>query len=140
MSADPEIAARFARDTARHQLTVLHADGLYRHLRFASRVTGYSEYWFGLITMPYALVFKGDGEAFVFTIDATRDMEAAEEEHVGSVLDLTFTFSDTWEWQLRDYDWWFLWACHAIVAGIARYDRLTGYGLGPLAAPNAVAS
>lgn len=34
-----------------------------------------------------------------------------------------FVFSDTWEWDLRDYDWWFLWACHAIVSGIAQYDR-----------------
>lgn len=29
-----DIAARFARDTAQHEMTVLHDDGLYRHLRF----------------------------------------------------------------------------------------------------------
>lgn len=34
-----------------------------------------------------------------------------------------FRFSDTWEWDLRGYDWSFLWACHAIVWGIARYDE-----------------
>jgi len=33
-----------------------------------------------------------------------------------------FRWTDTWEWDLRDYDWWFLWSCHAIVWGIAQYD------------------
>lgn len=44
-----------------------------------------------------------------------------------------FTFSDTWEWDLRDYDWWFLWACHAIVWGIARYDTARGFPIGGFA-------
>jgi hypothetical protein len=34
----------------------------------------------------------------------------------------TFRFTDTWEWDLRDYDWWFLWACHGIAWGIQQYD------------------
>lgn len=34
-----------------------------------------------------------------------------------------FQFSDTYEWDLKDYDWWFLWACHAIVWGVAQYDK-----------------
>lgn len=34
-----------------------------------------------------------------------------------------FTFADTWEWSFQGFDWWFLWACHAIVWGIARYDE-----------------
>jgi hypothetical protein len=29
-----DIATRFAKDTATHRMTVLHDDGLYRHLRF----------------------------------------------------------------------------------------------------------
>jgi hypothetical protein len=33
-----------------------------------------------------------------------------------------FRFEDTCEWNLRDYDWWFLWALHGIVWGIAQYD------------------
>lgn len=33
-----------------------------------------------------------------------------------------FGFVDAWEWSFRDFDWSFLWACHAIVWGIARYD------------------
>jgi hypothetical protein len=34
-----------------------------------------------------------------------------------------FTFTDTWEWDFKGFDWWFLWACQAIVWGIARYDE-----------------
>lgn len=34
----------------------------------------------------------------------------------------TFEFSDTWEWDLRDYDWHFLVSLHAIVWGINQYD------------------
>lgn len=34
-----------------------------------------------------------------------------------------FRFHDIWEWSIRDYDWQFLWVCHAIVWGIARYDE-----------------
>jgi hypothetical protein len=253
MSDYSEIAARFARDTARHTMTVLHDDGLYRHLLFRDRQ--HSSYWFELITTPGQLVFSGDGESVVFRritdmfeffrwgiwrdgslninphywsekLTSDRDsvmaysddlfeqqvadeLKAAEplypgvteawKEHVesefnteyeeearraldefefgvrhkadcswcgrGLVADthteaalwcgkhlrdhgsthtvsierLGFTFTDTWEWQLRDFDWWYLWACHAIVWGIARYDRVRSYGVQPLAAPKAVA-
>lgn len=36
-----------------------------------------------------------------------------------------FVFHDPWEWPIRDYDWWFEWACQAIVWGIAQYDAHT---------------
>jgi len=47
-----------------------------------------------------------------------RDAHAAIEdfEHKG------FAFSDTWEWDFRNYNMRFLWACEAIVWGIAQYD------------------
>jgi hypothetical protein len=189
----PDIAERFARDTANHQMTVLHDDGLYRHLRF--RAEG-SMYWFDLITVPGSLIFRGDGQSFVFArltdmfeffrgplgrinpgywaekltscrdegvrkYDRevfeqvlTRELAAVLEAHqfdedlrgLGravreQLLDSDdvdteesarraleefeyrgFRFADTWEWNFRDYDWWFLWACHAIVWGIAYYD------------------
>lgn len=253
MTKYPEAAARFASDTATHQMIVLHEHGLYRHLRVTPQQHGF--YWFDLITVPYGLIFRGDGESYVFAIDATEDMfnlfrkssykrsinpgywseklrssrdaatsyseklfeaevardlavaeedypgitaawaehledefnieyeeearraldefrfgerhrascsecdwqfqdesytatslelhrhrKDAGEEHTGTIRDLTFTFSDTWEWQLQDFNWWFLWACHAILAGIARYDRLRYYGLEKLATPKAVAA
>ena len=72
MTDYPEIAARFARDTAGHQMTVLHEDGLYRHLRFEGS-TPSSRYPFELITWPYNLVVKA-GWTFHFDIDTTPDM------------------------------------------------------------------
>ncbi|NUP35951.1 MAG: hypothetical protein HOY76_02745 [Streptomyces sp.] len=72
MSDYPEIAARFARDTAGHQMTVLHEDGLYRHLRFENPAPG-GHTPFELITWPFNLVAKA-GWVFHFDIDATPDM------------------------------------------------------------------
>ncbi|MEU0589893.1 hypothetical protein [Streptomyces ardesiacus] len=254
MSDYPEIAARFAQDTTAHRMTVLHDDGLYRHLVFAEPTHGF--YWFELITTPGQLVFSGDGNSYVFrrtedmfqffrsgiwrdgshninpsywsekltsgreaatdyseklfqaeVAETLADVEgdypgiaAAWTEHVESefnteyecealralhefefgkaflaecrecqwqfegetysatatqarqhrgeagdrhsapVRDLAFTFSDVGEWRLQDFDWWFLWACHAIVFGIARYDRVRKYGLEALAARKAVAA
>lgn len=73
MTEYPEIAARFARDTA-HEMTVKHEDGLYRHLRFDGTADSpFSRYPFELITWPYNLVVKA-GWTFHFDIDATPDM------------------------------------------------------------------
>lgn len=70
MSDYLEIAARFAR----HTVTVLHEDGLYRHLRFeGSKDSPARRYPFELITWPYNLVVKA-GWTFHFDIDATPDM------------------------------------------------------------------
>lgn len=214
MTSVENIAARFARETAEHQMTVLHDECLYRHLRFRNPKHGL--YWFDLITVPGTLIFRGDGESFVF--NRTEDMfeffrssaykgepnvsywaekltsgravmvydqdllqkhvddlaaEAIEDEAKETVAtedrvltglaeaireqitdELTgdesldrdlverfrywanptdefkisrkapdFEFHDSWEWNCRDYDWWFLWTCHAIVWGIAQYDK-----------------
>ncbi|WP_432027402.1 hypothetical protein [Streptomyces sp. 1222.5] len=72
MSDYPEIAARFARNTAGHQMVVLHEDGLYRHLKFLNPEHG-SIGSFQLITWPYNLVIKA-GWTFHFDINATEDM------------------------------------------------------------------
>ena len=70
MNAD-DIAARFERDTAEHELTVLHDDGLYRHLRVAQ--PGNSEYWYDLVTWPGCLAVRGDfGDDWIFS--RQRDM------------------------------------------------------------------
>ncbi|MHC3450853.1 hypothetical protein [Streptomyces prasinus] len=61
-----DVAARFARDTTGHQMTVLHEDGLYRHLRFMNPKT--SEYWFELVTWPGSLTIRGDyGDPLTFS-------------------------------------------------------------------------
>jgi hypothetical protein len=59
-------AALFGRHTAGHQMTVLHEDGLYRHLRFANPQYG-GIYSFDLITWPGCLTIRGDiKEAYTF--------------------------------------------------------------------------
>jgi hypothetical protein len=60
----PDVAERFRDDTANHEMTVLHEDGLYRHLRFKAPATGM--YWFDLITWPGNLAINGDMGAFTF--------------------------------------------------------------------------
>jgi hypothetical protein len=65
-TADPlaDAAERFAKDVASHEMTVLHDDGLYRHIRFRS---GRSAYWFELVTWPGSLTVNGGMEAFTFS-------------------------------------------------------------------------
>ncbi|ALG06822.1 hypothetical protein [Kibdelosporangium phytohabitans] len=203
-----DIAKRFQRDTADHEMTVLHDDGLYRHLLFHRVVRKPGEklsrtdlYWFELITAPGSLIFQGDGESFVFrrledmfaffrdsawngapNIDYWAEkltdgcdrvvvyqqemlvqqvkeavgeakldglLAAVQEEVLDQLLDDSnwdrklvddfrfyvngddkydyrkspdFEFWCPLEWNCTGYHWWFLWACHAIVWGIAKYD------------------
>jgi hypothetical protein len=190
-------AERFTADVAKHEMTVLHDDGLYRHIRFKSPENGF--YWFDLITWPGNLVISGDMETFAFArerdmcgffrgqhvnpqywaeklraprpadvkvyspdrfrehvMDTVKDAEndypgltaAAEEYFFGfgaewntevegdAVAGLQrfeyrppddegepFIFTDTWEWDLTDYSYQFLWCCHALLWGIAQYDK-----------------
>jgi hypothetical protein len=71
MSAITASAVRFARETAEHRLTVLHDEGLYRHLRFAD--PGHGLHYFHLITWPNGLLIRGDGPNFVFSAFPTTD-------------------------------------------------------------------
>jgi hypothetical protein len=183
-----------------HEMTVLHDEGLYRHLLFKSPDHG--TYWFELITAPDSLTFRGDGESFVFArerdmfgffrghndrsginptywsekltsardaafeydeesfraqvwshvrwygaeypglargvqahfFDGCADYDFHSEDEARAGLEsfsyvpegstrTPFKFTDTWEWSFKGFDWWFLWACQAIVWGIARYDE-----------------
>lgn len=61
---DEEVRQRFERDTAKHELTVLRDDGLYRHLRF--QTPGTSVYFYDLITWPGHLVICGDAGDYHF--------------------------------------------------------------------------
>lgn len=191
---------RFASDTAKHQMTVLHDDGLYRHLRFAQPAPDAWHYWFEIVTWPGSLAIRGDfGDGLMFTritdmfaffrnrtsginpdywaeklaagrksvkeydesllraevfaslkytADRAKDerddelqktVDKARELIHDAIADGTVSYesgardllsslehidlvSDTWEWDLTDYPWWYLWACHAIVWGIRQYD------------------
>lgn len=194
-----DMAKRFKAETAEHEMTVLHDDGLYRHVKF--RGSRNEIYWFELVTAPGSLTFQGDGESFTFRRvrdmfeffrDSTHDgapnvrywaekltdgrdrvmvyqqemleqhvkdaiagtkLDDLEHEVTNEVLDQMlgdetydrklvddfafyvngsdrydwdkkpdFTFVGSLEWNCRDYYWWFLWALHGIVWGIAQYD------------------
>lgn len=53
----------FLRDVEKHKMTVLHDDGVYRHLRFSS---GSFNQQFDIVTYPWHLVISGDMSCYVF--------------------------------------------------------------------------
>ncbi|HEX5772226.1 MAG TPA: hypothetical protein VFY11_14800 [Nocardioidaceae bacterium] len=57
-------AKMFAVNTAGHQLTILHDDGLYRHVRFGRPDTGL--YRYELVTWPGHLAVGGDIDSYTF--------------------------------------------------------------------------
>lgn len=201
MSDYPEIAARFARDIAKHEMTVKLDQGLYRHLRFEA--PDRSGYRFDLHTSPNRLMFHGEVGTYAFSVWPTEDMfdlfrrssvgdrpnfgywneklvawsepaiqfsndlfdkkvaaELAKAEEFYPCItvawqEMTESFlaeysteseesarealaafeylpdgqwGEAWrflytsEWNLDDYDWRYLWACHAALWGIAQYD------------------
>lgn len=191
---------RYRSDTKDHELTIMHDDGLYRHLRIAR--PGSSMQYFDLITWPGRLSIVGDiGTGWVFSraedmfeffrspsgqinpgywsekvITGRAEMESFSEEKfrawLGEEVDqreeswpglreavaeqifdgndegsymfeqeafdalgafhFGITENDETRWfefdladaRFRDWDWSFLWCCHAIVDGIARYDEV----------------
>ena len=67
-----------------------------------------------------ALTFEHDAGS---EADARRFLDGFEYEVMDDDETRIFRFCDAWEWTLTDWDWWYLWACHAIVSGIAQYDE-----------------
>lgn len=64
-------AEQFLKDVANHQMTVLHSDGIYRHLHFASSQSAFNQ-WFDLVTWPNFLTISGDMGCWTFS--RVRDM------------------------------------------------------------------
>lgn len=60
----PEVLGHFNSDTETHGMTILHEEGLYRHLRFTKPGTGLG--WFSIITSPGQLMVWGDHGCHVF--------------------------------------------------------------------------
>lgn len=58
--------SRYERETEGHTLQILHAAGLYRHLRFTGPG---SFYWFDLHTAPQTLTVTGGMGTYTFRID-----------------------------------------------------------------------
>lgn len=61
---EEEVAERFKKTTAGHEMTILHDCGVYRHVRFMRPDN--EMYWFEVVTSPGQLTFSGDGESFTF--------------------------------------------------------------------------
>lgn len=71
----PGVHADFLRDVTHHEMTVLHDDGLYRHLRFAAPGPDAWHQWFELVTWPGNLIIGGDmGSYGPFARHGTADM------------------------------------------------------------------
>lgn len=64
MSTENNNTAEFLRDVARHELTIIRSESLYRHLRFKRPDT--SSMYFDLITWPGHLCYTGDMGTYVF--------------------------------------------------------------------------
>jgi hypothetical protein len=59
-----------------------------------------------------------------FNLEDEGDARRALAEYRYRVADCGETFEFyTLEWDLRDWDFWFLWCCHAIQWGIRQYDQ-----------------
>jgi hypothetical protein len=56
---------RFLKDIAEHQMTIIHDDGVNRHLRFKKPTS--SPYWFDVLTWNGVLCINGDMGTFVFS-------------------------------------------------------------------------
>lgn len=56
--------ANFTRDVADHKVSVMHDDGIYRHLRLADPKN--SMHWYEIITTPGQLTIRGDMGTYVF--------------------------------------------------------------------------
>lgn len=65
MSTEDRVKERFPNDIAEHELTVLHAHGLYRHLRFKAPST--SHLYVDVITWPGCLTVHGDMGTYTFS-------------------------------------------------------------------------
>lgn len=72
MTTDSQLADLFIQDTARHQLTVLHDQGLYRHLRWAVPGSGINAV--EITTIPGALFVSGDMGSWSFQRHGTDDL------------------------------------------------------------------
>jgi hypothetical protein len=64
MDSIKEAEQRFLRCVAKHRLTILRDEGVYRHLRF--KEPGRFAYWFDLITWPGCLAIEGDCGSYTF--------------------------------------------------------------------------
>ncbi|MGP4995500.1 hypothetical protein [Glutamicibacter ardleyensis] len=63
-AGSPGLLRSFSKNFGNHEMTVMHDEGLYRHLRFKNPKNGF--YWFDLITWPGNLTITGDMGTYAF--------------------------------------------------------------------------
>jgi len=68
---EQDVAKRFAKDVANHEMEVIRDDGVYRHVRFRNPSQSWNQ-WFELVTWPGVLCYHGDMGTYVFS--RTKDM------------------------------------------------------------------
>ena len=88
MSGVPEVLADFRKNTADHAMTIVHDDGLRRHLRF--RKPGTYCYGFDVVTWPGHLAITGDMGTSVFArlddmFEFFRSAESWKCDHPGEL-------------------------------------------------------
>lgn len=94
----------------------------YSEEKFRSRVRAWVESRSEELDRTEARALANAVEADVLRHDHHNEYEArqllADFRH-----DDHYPLSDAWEWSLRDYDFRFLWCCHAIVWGISQWRK-----------------
>jgi hypothetical protein len=62
-----EIAERFAKDIANHEIEIIKNDGAHRHVKCASTGEHKWNQWFEIVTWPGCLAYNGDMGSYMFT-------------------------------------------------------------------------
>lgn len=65
----------------------------------------------------YDVVYEDGARTLLSDFTFTATLDGADEP-----VRYTDVFVNGWEWDLTDWDFWYLWACTAIQWGIAQYD------------------
>jgi len=90
---------------------------------FASRVNEYVQEWIA-DNSPTPEEEAEPRDAVKDMVASVEDDEYSAHQKLRDFESGEFSFTDTWEWELRDYTFHFIWCLYAIVWGIAQYDAL----------------
>lgn len=124
-SEDERAKRNFPLNVAKFEMTVLHDDGMYRHLRFANPEN--NNCWFQIVHTPGQLTISGDMGCFTFSrkMDMFQffNADAGREINPDYWIQKLFTYEPVGNRAFPYYR--FIWACYAIQYAIREYRRLT---------------
>lgn len=116
----------FEANVKEHELTILHDDGIYRHIMM--RRLDHNHQWYELISSPNLLTYNGDMGTFVFARN-NQDMFQFFNADDGREINAHY-----WEEKISAYQpvgqrafprYRYVWSCYAIQYAIREYRRLT---------------